>query len=376
VENYLVAFNLTSRNIIFSQLWNTEIKYMEMLNNTFIILQHSLREICTIKINSNGLSNIKKKSFSNDLTIRVIRPLNETLVMFSSNRFIGIWDLEKDQIFIQKVVENEILSLEIFNFELILIGDNLGKIYQLNMTDLSKIAVLWEQSETFYYSVQIEINITNATSLNEIEQSNCIESFSQDISIVDDSSYSGLNQNFSQNTGFEVEFSFIDSNLNTVIDIIQSNLDINDCLGNCSGNGFCKIKEFKYTCECFSNYAGTNCQLNTLPCASNPCLNNGTCINDLINKNFSCECLKNENQTSLFYGSFCENKVNICENETCSKNGVCYDINDEAKCKCFKSYTGEKCENETTEIKVIKSVIKTSVIIAIINNDLCCLDSN
>ncbi|CAF0973724.1 unnamed protein product [Brachionus calyciflorus] len=135
---------------------------------------------------------------------------------------------------------------------------------------------------------------------------------------------------------------------------------------NCSNNGNCILDQnSKYVCECQKNYAGSNCQINTLPCASYPCRNNGSCLDNLLNKTYSCECsLKNE--TLLFYGQNCENKIDVCANETCSNRGYCYDTKDEAKCKCFTYYSGDKCEEKSKELKAIEAVITTSAIIAII----------
>jgi lipopolysaccharide/colanic/teichoic acid biosynthesis glycosyltransferase len=75
---------------------------------------------------------------------------------------------------------------------------------------------------------------------------------------------------------------------------------------------------------------------------------------------YYCECDR------YYYGRNCEQKINICENETCSNHGICKDINHEAKCECFKSYSGDKCEIESDEKKTIEKVVSTATIIAII----------
>ncbi|RNA18724.1 protocadherin Fat 1 isoform X1 [Brachionus plicatilis] len=148
----------------------------------------------------------------------------------------------------------------------------------------------------------------------------------------------------------EEDFSFSNLLASDLIEVLKKNYDMNDCLKNCSGNGLCKLKDKSlFVCECFSNFAGSSCQINTLPCASNPCLNNATCVNNLANKTFICHCQQDNNGNYLYFGKNCQNKVDVCANETCSKNGVCYDVNDEAKCKCFSSYSGEKCQIESDE---------------------------
>ena len=80
-------------------------------------------------------------------------------------------------------------------------------------------------------------------------------------------------------------------------------------------------------------------------------------LND-TNLSFKCQCTKS------FYGINCENKINMCTNQTCSFNGYCIS-NDTAanQCKCFTDYYGSNCENETAFVKVIQIVQIISLII-------------
>lgn len=102
-----------------------------------------------------------------------------------------------------------------------------------------------------------------------------------------------------------------------------------------------------------------------MACHSNPCLNNASCVDNIKEKTYTCICFSHTNKSSLFYGLNCENKINLCQNETCSGNSLCYDDGYESKCKCFDKYSGDKCQIESKEMKVKKVVIKTSSIIAI-----------
>ena len=140
-----------------------------------------------------------------------------------------------------------------------------------------------------------------------------------------------------------------------------------DCLTNCTYRGLCvPSSENKFTCECQKNFGGPSCQNDLRPCASKPCLNNATCLdsfnseNITVNESFKCEC------GEYFYGTNCQFEVNICQNETCSNNGYCYKETFKPKCKCFNLYSGDKCEIESDEKKVIKNVVKTTSIIAIV----------
>ncbi|CAF1105149.1 unnamed protein product, partial [Brachionus calyciflorus] len=180
--------------------------------------------------------------------------------------------------------------------------------------------------------------------------------------LVSSSLISTENTNYLQSTQSNKNIINLFDDIKLVLNLLDSKSDLNDCLTNCSGHGQCKLaKDFKFICECFENYAGSNCASNTLPCWSNPCLYNGTCINNLTDSSYTCDC-----QKDFYFGKNCEFKKDVCVNETCSKNGNCYDENNKPKCQCFSKYSGEKCEIESEELKIIKNVISVSSIIAII----------
>ena len=75
---------------------------------------------------------------------------------------------------------------------------------------------------------------------------------------------------------------------------------------------------------------------------------------------FECFCDK------YYKGEYCESKIDICQNETCSGNGKCNDVNNEAKCECFNLYLGDKCQTKSNELKAIQAFISTASIIAIL----------
>ncbi len=162
-------------------------------------------------------------------------------------------------------------------------------------------------------------------------------------------------------------------NLQQLLSIVKSSLDFNSCLVNCSNQGQCKLNQQtqKYLCECNKYFMGSSCQTDTRPCLNNKCLNDATCVESSLNmtstsSSYTCQCPSN----GLFYGEFCENRINVCENTTCSLHGYCIILNQQNstlfQCKCFNGYSGDKCEIESTLKKVVTYVQWTTTIICII----------
>ena len=151
-----------------------------------------------------------------------------------------------------------------------------------------------------------------------------------------------------------------------VKDILRSKFDMTPCLSNCSNNGKCELNSDKFTCSCFDNYTGENCNQFRNPCMYFPCMNNGTCIHfsnqnsSDLTKKFKCEC------SNLYHGLNCENKIDICKNEICSGNGVCFDNSSIPTCKCVLYYLGEKCEIQSKTLNNLKTTRITSAAIAFI----------
>ena len=184
--------------------------------------------------------------------------------------------------------------------------------------------------------------------------------------------------NILENRTFQLDLKS-DSSLPTQL-LESSNLDINNCVSNCSNQGFCKLNSQnrnQFECLCVSNFTGSKCELDKRLCSQNPCLNSIKC-DDILKPtklpstyeyDFKCHC-----KSDLFYGKRCESKINLCQNETCSGNGICKVIqtgqdglNETIKCECFglNDFEGEKCETKSTKRKTIETTIKTTAWIAI-----------
>ncbi len=149
--------------------------------------------------------------------------------------------------------------------------------------------------------------------------------------------------------------------------------DLNGCLSSCSNNGLCKLNSElnQFYCECYEGFGGKSCQLDLRPCSSKTsCINNSTCKDIKLSNqfdsdgnqmySFECTCVEH------YFGDHCQSKVNLCLNKTCSNKGLCVDINNEAKCKCFKYYSGHECEIKSQDLKVIENAIKSTTVVALI----------
>jgi hypothetical protein len=141
--------------------------------------------------------------------------------------------------------------------------------------------------------------------------------------------------------------------------------DLSACLANCSNQGICILNSLQqYICECNQYRTGKSCQSDTRPCSSNPCLNNGLCI-DTNNQTLSFQCICSN--SSLFYGTYCENKMDLCLNSAiCFQNqGYCKMNGSQPVCKCIMGYSGVNCEILSTFLVVRKVVLTTASIVAI-----------
>ena len=144
----------------------------------------------------------------------------------------------------------------------------------------------------------------------------------------------------------------------------------NEWIGrNCSECGLtCINGEYSSdcsTCICDPGYSGDTCDTDINECMPNPCLNNGTC-QDQVN-NYSCVCAnewsgRNCGECSLtctngvqrpdcsscictvgFNGSMCEENIDDCESRPCLNNGTCQDLVNNYTCACTNFWVGETC---------------------------------
>lgn len=103
------------------------------------------------------------------------------------------------------------------------------------------------------------------------------------------------------------------------------------------------------------------CEKDLRPCSSYPCLKNGTCTN-LMNGtvyDFECKC------KFPYFGRYCEQKIKLCLNVTCSKQGWCYENDTIPMCKCFTGFDGLNCEIVSQELMKAKAISNVAAYLAI-----------
>lgn len=136
---------------------------------------------------------------------------------------------------------------------------------------------------------------------------------------------------------------------------------ITGCLLSCSYQGSCIYDSVtkQIGCNCKQHFTGSSCQYDSRPCSSSPCLNGGLCNNN--GSTFICQC------QSIYFGTFCENQLNLCFNSSCViKQSKCVQNGSNTFCICFKGYTGVNCDSLTESLKVTKALISLSSILAFI----------
>ncbi|KAM6916581.1 protein eyes shut homolog [Xenentodon cancila] len=119
-------------------------------------------------------------------------------------------------------------------------------------------------------------------------------------------------------------------------------IDTNECGSNpCQNQGGCVDQVNGYRCDCKKGFSGIRCEEDINECNSSPCSNAGTC-QDLVNK-FHCLCPPG------YFGALCDLDVNECEVSPCLQEGICINTPGGFKCVCRPGYTGPRCEVDVDE---------------------------
>eukprot|EP00918_Siedleckia_nematoides_P032445 GHVU01070400.1.p1 GENE.GHVU01070400.1~~GHVU01070400.1.p1 ORF type:complete len:310 (+),score=0.75 GHVU01070400.1:68-931(+) len=110
----------------------------------------------------------------------------------------------------------------------------------------------------------------------------------------------------------------------------------------CHNNATCRnVLINSFECDCAPGYRGSHCEEEIDECISSPCHNGATCT-DLVN-NFQCECLPG------YTGGTCETEIDECESTPCLNAGSCVDGLAGYTCTCPAGFTGDHCQTDVDE---------------------------
>ncbi|CAF0821908.1 unnamed protein product [Adineta steineri] len=137
-------------------------------------------------------------------------------------------------------------------------------------------------------------------------------------------------------------------NCNVTVDLCQIT---NPCLNN----GTCvNTLSSTYTCTCMQGFTGSHCETDIRPCKPWTCLSYGLC-NETSPTTFQCDCYPG------YEGLNCESLTDYCDGIVCQNNGQCRPILLNFTCECTtKDVTGRYCEIKSNSL-VIKAAVKRSV---------------
>ena len=118
--------------------------------------------------------------------------------------------------------------------------------------------------------------------------------------------------------------------------------DINECASlPCSNGGTCIDQLNGFVCVCVAGFSGVMCQTDVNECASGPCTNGATCVDHP--NSFTCLCVPG------FSGLLCQTDVNECASQPCVNSGTCVDHTNSFSCTCVAGYSGTFCQTDINE---------------------------
>jgi hypothetical protein len=144
-------------------------------------------------------------------------------------------------------------------------------------------------------------------------------------------------------------YKFVD----TILGPVQCGVtnDVDDCAGNpCLNGGTCSDELYSFGCTCPDGFWGKRCEfvddcLN--PLYSNLCNNDGVCTDTIADTPSSwwpqtmCDCRSDE---TGFEGWYCDDEVDWCRDRPCQNGGNCINNRLDFTCECKNNWQGDTCE--------------------------------
>uniref|UniRef100_A0A8C3NXE9 Protein crumbs homolog 2 n=1 Tax=Cyanoderma ruficeps TaxID=181631 RepID=A0A8C3NXE9_9PASS len=109
----------------------------------------------------------------------------------------------------------------------------------------------------------------------------------------------------------------------------------------CLNNGTCVEAAGGFRCLCPPGFGGATCGDDIDECASGPCRNGAICRDSA--GEYSCFCVPG------FQGSNCEIDIDECASRPCRNHGTCLNHMDHYRCHCAPGYAGVNCDIEIDE---------------------------
>ena len=120
--------------------------------------------------------------------------------------------------------------------------------------------------------------------------------------------------------------------------------DVNECTSNpCANNGICIDGEGDYSCECQPGWTGKTCTERAIQCLPGQCLNGGSCIPSQFGGAPHCRC------TLGWGGPFCSEPLDQCQGQPCHNGGTCESGPGWFRCLCAKGFSGPDCRINVNE---------------------------
>uniref|UniRef100_A0A182W1J3 EGF-like domain-containing protein n=1 Tax=Anopheles minimus TaxID=112268 RepID=A0A182W1J3_9DIPT len=121
-------------------------------------------------------------------------------------------------------------------------------------------------------------------------------------------------------------------------------MDVNECTSNpCANNGICIDGEGDYSCECQPGWTGKTCTERAIQCLPGQCLNGGSCIPSQFGGAPHCRC------TLGWGGPFCSEPLDQCQGQPCHNGGTCESGPGWFRCLCAKGFSGPDCRINVNE---------------------------